>query len=616
MIYNDMYEINDTTLVNIANTVKQKCGSHDYIKGNTMITAMQESGNPTWCDSEFMHTWKRPSDWDDIESMKLSDDHDEFYWLVRGNHELAKYYFYIVAHHKSGSTWDNSWTATIDVGHVSDGVFTPIPNKSQTIQPSSGTADYKYVTIDLTDTTDDYLVIQCVMNKGSYLQTFSNCTTTGIIAQDYIGTTTAIYMIYGSARCWQGNLDGYGTRRASLSSQCALITLQSICIWDAGVYTLDYNPSFAGLDLKWLFSYSPCLHRIHFPNNNIKNLKVKKIEGMYYNAAGLYDLDDDMRDMTGWISSTTQPSSSSSQDGQLFSGCTRLSGTIKVNDWDFASVNHIGQSFQNMYCINRIEGMDTWVNTSHLTNTSLLTSNCYNLHGDYTFVGFTNTGTTCTLAQSTSLYISSLTFKNCTFAKTPIDSSVNSPNVNITYKNCTFTGSTSYLSNYFTATSPLYPVGEVLFDTCDFSGVTGKFSLYTSGIASIPNTVKSITFKNCTMPSTMDSMTGSGNTYMMYYLNCPHLDLSGLDYSTASADYHTWLFQYGTGVVEFYPPAHLHLALNFTGTPNLSHDSLVRILNALDTVSTTQNINMPSDLKDKLTADEIAIATDKGWTFT
>lgn len=57
-------------------------------------------------------------------------------------------------------------------------------------------------------------------------------------------------------------------------------------------------------------------------------------------------------------------------------------------------------------------------------------------------------------------------------------------------------------------------------------------------------------------------------------------------------------------------------ALGLQSSPNLTHDSLMNIINKLYDISDkgTQIINLGDTNKSKLTTEEIAIATNKGWT--
>lgn len=64
-----------------------------------------------------------------------------------------------------------------------------------------------------------------------------------------------------------------------------------------------------------------------------------------------------------------------------------------------------------------------------------------------------------------------------------------------------------------------------------------------------------------------------------------------------------------------------HINLNLSGSSKLSHDTLLRVLNALadvtsDTSSTVWKITLGSTNRAKLTATELKIAENKGWTVS
>lgn len=62
-------------------------------------------------------------------------------------------------------------------------------------------------------------------------------------------------------------------------------------------------------------------------------------------------------------------------------------------------------------------------------------------------------------------------------------------------------------------------------------------------------------------------------------------------------------------------PCELYTSCSFSGSNALSHDSLIRIINKLQNVETTQTLTIGSVNIAKLTAAEIAIATEKGWAI-
>ena len=93
------------------------------------------------------------------------------------------------------------------------------------------------------------------------------------------------------------------------------------------------------------------------------------------------------------------------------------------------------------------------------------------------------------------------------------------------------------------------------------------------------------------------------------------LDLSTLDctYETEGMNIYTVM---NSSITEFYPPTNISQNINFRHTTTLSIDSIVRIFNNLITTTETRTITLNQSIVNKLTEDQIAIATNKGWTVT
>lgn len=56
-------------------------------------------------------------------------------------------------------------------------------------------------------------------------------------------------------------------------------------------------------------------------------------------------------------------------------------------------------------------------------------------------------------------------------------------------------------------------------------------------------------------------------------------------------------------------------SLNLSPCPNLTHDSLMVVINGLQTVTTTQTLTLGAENLAKLSDDDKKVATDKGWTL-
>lgn len=57
------------------------------------------------------------------------------------------------------------------------------------------------------------------------------------------------------------------------------------------------------------------------------------------------------------------------------------------------------------------------------------------------------------------------------------------------------------------------------------------------------------------------------------------------------------------------------VSLTLDGSWGLTHDSLMVVINGLQTVTETQTLTLGSMLLDKLTQEEKQVAIDKGWTL-
>ncbi len=95
------------------------------------------------------------------------------------------------------------------------------------------------------------------------------------------------------------------------------------------------------------------------------------------------------------------------------------------------------------------------------------------------------------------------------------------------------------------------------------------------------------------------------------------LDVSHFDVSKITASYNFMnAFNNCPALVDFYPPKNINGEMNVSYSKALSHDSLVRIINNLMVKTSTTKLTLGADNLAKLTAEEIAIATNKGWTVS
>jgi surface protein len=159
------------------------------------------------------------------------------------------------------------------------------------------------------------------------------------------------------------------------------------------------------------------------------------------------------------------------------------------------------------------------------------------------------------------------------------------------------------MSDMFCYCNKLTPLDLSGFDTSNVTSMSSMFS-YCKALISL----------------NVSSFDTSKITNLIYtFQNCENLtslDLSNWDVSkctTTSAFSSTF---YGCkALTDFKAPKNISTAFNFSSCPNLTHDSLMSIINNLSTVTSTKKLTLGATNLAKLTNEEKAIATNKGWTL-
>ena len=92
------------------------------------------------------------------------------------------------------------------------------------------------------------------------------------------------------------------------------------------------------------------------------------------------------------------------------------------------------------------------------------------------------------------------------------------------------------------------------------------------------------------------------------------LDFSGLDTTSVSSTSTLTMFDTCPNLVHL-KVGKITVNFKINGCNNLSHDSLMNVINALEPTETTLTLTIGSTNIAKLTEEELAIATEKGWTI-
>lgn len=197
-------------------------------------------------------------------------------------------------------------------------------------------------------------------------------------------------------------------------------------------------------------------------------------------------------------------------------------------------------------------------------------------------------------------------------------------------QNGTYNASDDNLDGYsqVEVTVPTVDINDYFKDTVSYKGYYS--SDWQNIIKKIPpikvtTTDASYIFYNCqidnfiqidtSIVTRMDSM-----FYAAFCKNIPELDASKVNYIQGAFLNCNKLENFGglLNLGQAYPSITVQerYALNLSTSNNLTHDSLMNVLNKVYDISNkgTQIINLGNTNKSKLTAEEIAIATNKGWT--
>ena len=109
-----------------------------------------------------------------------------------------------------------------------------------------------------------------------------------------------------------------------------------------------------------------------------------------------------------------------------------------------------------------------------------------------------------------------------------------------------------------------------------------------------------------------DNLTSAANMFS-YMANLKSLDISTWNtskFNSSSKDMIIW----DQNLTDFNSPT-FYIDLSFAGDTALSIDSLMSIINGLAPTTSARTLTLSTASKNKLTDEQIAIATNKGWTI-
>ena len=261
---------------------------------------------------------------------------------------------------------------------------------------------------------------------------------------------------------------------------------------------------------------------------------------------------------------------------------------IKIGDLDLTGVTSMSSAFSGLYKLTEIKSIS---NSSQVTNISNMFDSCQKI-------------TKIPLFDTSNVTNMSYVFRYCYLIKTV-------PQFN--------TSKVIYMNNMFDGCSRLASVP--LLDTSNVTNMNRMFAMCELSLKEIPqfNTSKVLDFGSvfigCRYLETIPALDASRvNKINSAFQNCTNLkNIGGFlnignNYTQKTANYGNYM-------------------LNLSACTALTHDSLMNIINNLYDLNVrydvanggtlyTQTLNLGSTNKAKLTAEEIAIATERGWSVS
>ena len=282
-------------------------------------------------------------------------------------------------------------------------------------------------------------------------------------------------------------------------------------------------------------------------------------------------------------------------------GTAECIGTVWMERWsvdvDTGAVTNMGSMFGFCYSLQSLD-MSGW-DTSVVTGMSSMFYNCYSLQS--LDVSGWDTGAVTGMNNM---------FSGC-YSLQELDVSGWDTGA-VTSMNSMFNGCYSLQELDVSG----WDTGAVTSMSSMFNGCYSLQSLDMSGWDTSVVTGMSSMFYNCYSLQSLDvsgwdtgAVTGMNNMfsgcYSLQSLDAEEIDISRLANNTPDLNL--------ANLVTLYPLI-ISTNQNFNTATKLSVDSLIRIVNSLPTVTSTRTLTLGQPNRLKLTAEEIAVATEKGWT--
>ena len=333
--------------------------------------------------------------------------------------------------------------------------------------------------------------------------------------------------------------------------------------WQTGTLTSIYSffgncQSLKYIDTSWLNVTSACTDICYAFQNC---WSVKELNLNAWDLSGIPDTNNRCHD--------------------VFAGCYSVKRITGIENWNCHSANSMTGMFSGCYLLEELN-ISNW-NMSYATNLSNFFANCYNLR---------------------QLNLSSWQPSNCV-------------NFSGMFSGCYSLTTMGNISNWNTSNATnMANMFRYCYSLTEFPPIQNwNFSKVTtiSGMFSECTSLNSVTWTNINLP-----LCTSIETLFRYDYNLKYANLSGWTIPSvvnSASYYHTLGDCWALRDVIGFPIPSAYLNIGFQNCENLSHESLLRIFNALPQVTGTHTIRIPAMTLNTLTTEEKAIATNKNWTL-
>lgn len=512
----------------------------------------------------------KPAEWDDIESIQLDEDSQEIYYLFDNTRELSFISIRVT---------NNAGASACDYGRIRNGVFEILETETK----NSGGYYQRLLSEDFPN--EDYIVarIRPTVSGQKLLKVDYN--SWNYNGRNLSAQASPIIMRYGNMPYAQ-------------TINCATSILVSDNVMNCKAITTASG------------FYSGCSQLVRHRHTGWDGSKIISVANMFNGCNSLSDCDTDF---SGWCTNgglTTMTS--------FMYNCYSLGGDVNVTGWDTSKVTTISNIFSGCYRVTKFIGIEDW-NLENCGTIGTIFGNCHSLYqNEQGKLDLTKWNLAKNITTTTSY---ANFFSQCRRLK-EIDIST----FNISYTssiNSMF--STCYLLEKISLPDNIGSAGLLTVATSAFLNCSRLKEIDLSKIdfsqVTTMNTMLNNTYclERLIPPTTTPAGSSGANTLttlINYAYVLESLDMSWLDcskFSNATSQFSD-MFRFCNKLKNLIPPININNTFIISNCNNLTRESIVAVLNNLSRVTSAKTITLGGINLVKLTADDIAIATGKGWT--